>query len=212
MEKLVNKSVWFAVVLMYAVLGAKCVMMWDAGRGAAQLGANLPHYLALPLLLTAGIALANWLDAKIVIDADGVVPLRRVLLLTLALFVYIEAMLLFLTFSRENAPLIAKVMLGGFGAFFLGLGVLMPKLGRNRIAGVRYSWTITDPEVWKASNRVGGRYTLAMGLLLLVSGFIPQKREMFFSAAEIWAFIVYVAALTLHSRLIAIRIHPPQGR
>ena len=210
MNKLIDRYVWFTVALMYVVLGAKCVMMWDAGRGAAQLGANLPHYLALPLLLTVGIALANWLDAKIVIDPDGVVPLRRVLMLTLALFIYIETMLLFLTFSRENAPLIARVMLGGFGVFFVGLGLLMPKLGRNRIAGVRYSWTLGDPEVWKESNRIGGRYTLAMGALLLVSGFIPQKREMFFSTAEIWAFIIYVAALTLHSRLIALRHHPQE--
>ena len=211
MRKLVNKYVWSMIALLYVMLGVKCVMMWDSGRGAALLGANLPHYLALPLLLTVGIALANWLEAKIVVDPEGVVPLRRVLMLTLALFIYIEAILLFLTFSRENAPFIAKLLLGGFGVFFVILGLLMPKLGRNRIAGVRYSWTIDDPEVWKESNRVGGRYTLAMGMLLLVSGHIPQQREMFFSTVEIWAFIFYIAALTLHSRLIAIRHHPPQN-
>ena len=210
MNKLVDRYVWFMVALMYAVLGVKCVLMWDSGRGAALLGANLPHYLALPLLLTIGIALANWLEAKIVVDPDGVVPLRRVLMLTLALFIYIEAMLLFLTFSRENVPFIAKLMLGGFGVFFVGLGLLMPKLGRNRIAGVRYTWTLNDRAVWKESNRIGGRYTLVMGLLLLVSGFIPQQRESFFSTVEIWAFIFYVVALTLHSRLIAIRHHPPE--
>ena len=100
--------------------------------------------------------------------------------------------------------------MSGIGVFLIVLGLLMPHLKRNRVAGVRYSWTMTDPEVWRESNRVGGRYTVAMGILLGVSQFFPQRRDMFFSTVELWAFVIYVVALTLHSRLIALRKNPPK--
>lgn len=210
MKKLVNIYVWGMVGLLYAVLGAKCVMMWDGGRGAAALGANLPHYLVLPLLLTVGVALANWFESKILVDAEGAPQLRRVLLLTLALFVYIEGILLFIPFNAENRIRFLHLLLSGFGVFLVALGLLMPHLKRNRIAGVRYSWTLTDPEVWRESNRAGGRYTIVMGILLGASQFFPQRRDMFFSTVELWAFVIYVVALTLHSRVIAVKLDPPK--
>ena len=53
---------------------------------------------------------------------------------------------------------------------------------------------------------------IAMGIILGASQFFTQRREMFFSTLELWAFITYVVALTLHSRVIALRHHPPQER
>ena len=209
MRKLVNKYVWLTTAALYLPVAAKCVMMWDGGRGAAALGEKLPSFLILPLLVTGGVALANYLEDKILVDADGAPQLRRVLLLTLALFLYIHSVKLLLPQTRECQRLLPKLIFSGIGVFFVLLGLLMPYLKRNRVAGVRYSWTLTDPEVWKASNRIGGRYTVAMGAILLVSTFVPQDRPMIFSTFEIWALIVYIVALTLHSRLIAHKKNPP---
>ena len=209
MQKLVNKYVWMLVGALYIPVAVKCVMMWDGGRGAAALGKILPSCLVLPVLVTVLISLANWLEAKIVVDADGTPQLRRVLMLTTALFLYIHCVMLLVPWTRENQLLLPRLIFVGIGVFFVLLGLLMPQLKRNRVAGVRYTWTLLDPEVWKESNRVGGRYTIAMGVVLLVSTFIPQQREMIFSTFEIWAFIIYVVALTLHSRLIALKKNPP---
>jgi uncharacterized membrane protein len=210
MNKLVNKHVWLLTAALYLPVAAKCVLMWDHGRGAAALGAHLPGFLVLPLIVTVLVVLANILEAKIIVDADGTPQLRRVLLLTVAVFLYIHCVTLLMPFSRENVRLLPRLIFIGIGVFFVILGILMPELKRNRVAGVRYSWTLLDPVVWRESNRVGGKYTVAMGILLLVSTFIPQRREMIFSTFELWAFIVYVVALTLHSRLIAVKINPPK--
>ena len=210
MQKLVNKYVWLTVGALYLPIAVKCVMMWDGGRGAAALGELLPTYLILPLLVTGAVALANWFESKIVVDADGTPQLRRVMLLTIALFLYIHCVMLLVPWRRENMTLRPRLIFVGIGVFFVLLGVLMPKLKRNRVAGVRYTWTLLDPEVWRKSNVVGGRYTIAMGIALLVSTFVPQRREMIFSTFELWAFIIYVVALTLHSRLIALRKNPPK--
>ena len=205
MQKLVNKYVWLMTAALYIPVAVKCVMMWDAGRGAAALGERLPTYLVLPVLVTIGIALANWLEDKILVDPDGAPQLRRVLLLTLGLFLYIHSVMLLTPPSKDGIALIPKLIFVGIGVFFVLLGLLMPHLKRNRVAGVRFTWTLLDAEVWKESNRVGGRYTIAMGVLLLVSTFVPQERPMIFSTFELWAFITYVVALTLHSRLIALK-------
>ena len=210
MQKLVNKYVWLMVGALYIPIAVKCVMMWDGGRGAAALGASLPSCFILPLLVTGLIALANWFENKIVVDADGTPQLRRVILLTIALFLYIHCALLLVPWTPENRNLLPRLIFVGIGVFFVLLGVLMPHLKRNRVAGVRYTWTLLDPEVWRASNRIGGRYTIAMGAALLVSTFVPQQRQMIFSTFEIWAFIIYVVALTLHSRLIALKKNPPK--
>ena len=209
MQKLVNKYVWLMTAALYIPVAVKCVMMWDAGRGAAALGERLPTYLVLPVLVTVGIALANYLERKILVDPEGAPQLRRVMLLTLALFLYIHCLILLVPWTRENTKLLPRMIFIGIGVFFVLLGLLMPQLKRNRVAGVRYTWTLLDPEVWRESNRVGGKYTIAMGIALLVSVFIPQRRPMIFSTFELWAFIVYVVALTLHSRLIAFKKHPP---
>ena len=209
MRKLVDRYVWMLAGALYIPVAVKCVMMWDGGRGAAALGAGLPRYLMLPLIVSAAVALANWLEGKILVDADGAPQLRRVLMLTITLFLYIHAVTLLIPLGTGTLRLISTLVFCGIGGFFVLLGLLMPKLKRNRVAGVRYSWTLADPEVWRDSNRVGGRYTIAMGAILLVSAFIPQRREMIFSTFELGAFIVYVFVLTLHSRLIAFRKHPP---
>ena len=192
------------------LVAVRCVVMWDGGRGAAKLGASLPGSFVLPLLVTGMVALANWFENKIVVDADGTPQLRRVILLTIALFLYIHCALLLVPWTPENRNLLPRLIFVGIGVFFVLLGVLMPHLKRNRVAGVRYTWTLLDPEVWRASNRIGGRYTIAMGAALLVSTFVPQQRQMIFSTFEIWAFIIYVVALTLHSRLIALKKNPPK--
>lgn len=209
MQKLVNRHVWLAVAALYVPVAVKCAMMWDSGRGAAALGEHLPFYLMLPVLSTFGIALANWLEGKILVDPDGAPQLRRVLLLTLGLFFYIHCVTLLAPLAEWTAKRLPKLIFVGIGVFFVLLGILMPHLKRNRVAGVRYTWTLLDAEVWKESNRVGGRYTIAMGAALLISTFVPQQRPMIFSTFELWAFITYVVALTLHSRLIALRKNPP---
>ena len=205
MQKLVNWHVWLLTAALYLPVAVRSVLIWDGGRGAAALGERLPTYLVLPVLVTLGIALANWLERKILVDADGAPQLRRVMMLTLTLFLYIHSLILLVPWTRENTKLLPRMIFIGIGVFFVLLGLLMPYLKRNRVAGVRYTWTLLDPEVWRESNRIGGRYTVAMGLALLVSVFIPQRRPMIFSTFELWAFIVYVVALTLHSRLIALK-------
>ena len=95
-------------------------------------------------------------------------------------------------------------------AFVLLLGALMPKLQRNRLAGARFSWTLVNREVWQKSNRIGGLYTMLLGAFMIVSGVLAPERKALFTSADIWAIILYIIVLTMHSRLIAVKIDPPK--
>lgn len=48
------------------------------------------------------------------------------------------------------------------GAFFVALGLVLPRVKRNAFVGIRTAWTLTSDENWARSNRVGG-YSMVVG-------------------------------------------------
>lgn len=48
------------------------------------------------------------------------------------------------------------------GAFFIALGLVLPRIKRNAFVGIRTAWTLTSDENWARSNRVGG-YSMVLG-------------------------------------------------
>lgn len=48
------------------------------------------------------------------------------------------------------------------GAFFVALGLVLPRLKRNAFAGIRTAWTLTSDENWARTNRIGG-YSMVLG-------------------------------------------------
>ena len=210
MQKLITKAAWIITILCYLPLCVKSVILWDGGRGAEQLGKVLPSYFVIPLITTLFVWLAGKFQSKIVIDEDGIPALRRVMLLTLALFFAVSVF----NVSIEYIPggILPRLVICGIGTFMALLGALMPKLQRNRLAGARFSWTLVNREVWQKSNRIGGVYTMLLGVFMIVSGVLTPERKALFTTAEIWAIVIYIVALTIHSRMIALKIDPPKKR
>ena len=208
MQKVITKIAWIIVILCYVPLCVKSVILWDGGSGAATLGKVLPSYFIIPLLTTLFVWLAGKFQHKIVIDEDGIPALRRVVLLTLVLFLAVAVLNVSIEYIAVR--LLARLVICGIGLFMLILGALMPKLQRNRLAGARFSWTLVNREVWQKSNRIGGVYTMLLGIFMIVSGVLTPARKSLFTSAEIWAIVIYIIVLTMHSRLIAVKIDPPK--
>ncbi len=55
------------------------------------------------------------------------------------------------------------------GAMFVAIGLVMPRVRRNRWVGVRTPWAMRSPEVWARTQRVGGAAMFASGVLLMLS-------------------------------------------
>ena len=208
MQKLITRTAWIIVILCYLPLCVKSCILWDGGNGAETLGKVLPSYFIIPLITTAFAWLTGKFQHKIVIDEDGIPALRRVMWLTLVLFFAVSVF----NVSIEYIPvrLLSRLVICGIGAFMTLLGALMPKLQRNRLAGARFSWTLVNREVWQKSNRIGGVYTMLLGVFMIVSGVLTPERKALFTTAEIWAIVIYIVVLTIHSRMIALKIDPPK--
>jgi uncharacterized membrane protein len=58
------------------------------------------------------------------------------------------------------------------GGLFIFIGNVLPRMPRNFIAGIRTPWTIYSDEIWRRTSRLGGWCFFALGLAMLVRGFI----------------------------------------
>jgi uncharacterized membrane protein len=68
----------------------------------------------------------------------------------------------------------------GIGGLFLVIGNYMPKIKHNYFIGIRTPWTIESETVWHKTHRLGGKVFIAMGILLMLTGFLPGEGEMKF--------------------------------
>ncbi len=152
---------------------------------------------ATVLALAASVAVYPWLPARVPIHfdlagrADGFAP-RAV-----GAFLLPGTMLVMLAIARARAGatafvlslvtaffaglhvLVLRAALGDgtlgsamwilSGAFFVVLGLVMPRVRRNRWVGVRTPWAMRSPEVWARTQRVGGYAFLASGLVVLAT-------------------------------------------
>lgn len=81
------------------------------------------------------------------------------------------------TYSQGEALTASKVLFAAANAPGIWVGVLlivmgnaMPKATRNDIFGVRTTWSMSSDEVWRKSQRFGGRTAVCLGFALLLFG------------------------------------------
>jgi uncharacterized membrane protein len=55
------------------------------------------------------------------------------------------------------------------GVAFFALGLIMPRVRRNRWVGLRTRWSMSSPEAWARSQRAGGFAMIVAGSLLALS-------------------------------------------
>ena len=52
------------------------------------------------------------------------------------------------------------------------LGLVMPKLRRNSLMGLRTKWSLSSDEAWEKSQRFGGKSLAVTGVLVLLGNII----------------------------------------
>lgn len=67
----------------------------------------------------------------------------------------------------------------GAGAVYYVIGILIPRLKPNRMAGIRTPWTLKSDSVWEKTHRLGGSLFKIAGLLAATGIFFKD-----------WAFLI----------------------
>jgi uncharacterized membrane protein len=56
------------------------------------------------------------------------------------------------------------------GVLFVALGLVLPRVRRNRLVGVRTPWTLRSDENWARTHRIGGYAMVIGGIFTLLAG------------------------------------------
>lgn len=98
---------------------------------------------------------------------------------------------------------IGTAILPAMGLLFLAIGWFLPRAEPNWFVGIRTPWTLSDPQVWRDTHRLGGKAFLLSGVLLLLAAFVP---------ALLWvgigALVLLSLALVVYSYFRYRQLHP----
>jgi uncharacterized membrane protein len=67
-----------------------------------------------------------------------------------------------------------RFMVPGFAALFYYAGILMEKTKMNWFVGIRTPWTLSSPDIWKKTHRLGAKLFKITALISLFGILIPQ--------------------------------------
>ena len=80
---------------------------------------------------------------------------------------------------RPGTVSMGRVISALVGLLFLFLGNLMGKVKPNFFMGIRNPWTLSDPDVWNRTHRLGGGLFFLAGLATAVSAVLLPERITF---------------------------------
>lgn len=83
-------------------------------------------------------------------------------------------------------------MLPAFSAFFIIMGVLLPKLKRNWFIGIRTPWTIHSDAVWTDTHKFASKAFITAGAIAFLGIFFPSQAFAVFMTAILTAALISV--------------------
>lgn len=124
--------------------------------------------------------------------------MRIVGVLMISMFTIMQGFILYSAYVEANSNAthiyidIGKVSCILIGVMFIVLGNFMPKTKKNRIVGVRISWSMYNDITWMKSNRFGAVAMIMAGLLTVITTLFVKS-----GIAVIMSIIYLLAATTI---------------
>jgi Predicted integral membrane protein len=89
----------------------------------------------------------------------------------------------------------SQLLIEAIGAALILMGIYIPRLKQNTVAGFRLPWTLKDEENWKATHRFGGRLSIVIGFISIITGLILPVKYGFvviFTIIILWTIAIVV--------------------
>ena len=99
---------------------------------------------------------------------DGIV------ITTLAFMLGLHALLL-ASATGSEVP-VGRIIPAAVGAFFMVLGVLLPKAHPNWFIGIRTPWTMSSDVAWERTHRLGGTLFMLSGVMAVLASVVAPRQ------------------------------------
>ncbi|MCW1891688.1 MAG: SdpI family protein [Candidatus Uhrbacteria bacterium] len=93
----------------------------------------------------------------------------------ISFFAYIHVITVLAGLSPWMSSHVAMFITSGMGVLFILLGNSMGKIEQNWFVGVRTPWALSDPEIWRKSQRLGGLLFVLGGIAILIVSLAIQS-------------------------------------
>ncbi|MFZ2027844.1 MAG: SdpI family protein [Lactococcus raffinolactis] len=97
---------------------------------------------------------------------------------------------------------IALITMVTVGIIFILLGNYIPKTSQNRVAGFRFPMTLSNPDNWQKTNRLGGMMLVISGIIMILGGVIST----WYPIVAVLTFIVILVLIILVPLCYSIRL------
>ena len=97
---------------------------------------------------------------------------------------------------------IALITMVTVGIIFILLGNYIPKTSQIRVAGFRFPMTLSNPDNWQKTNRLGGMMLVISGIIMILGGVIST----WYPIVAVLTFIVILFLIILVPLCYSIRL------
>jgi immunity protein, SdpI family len=166
----VGLSLW-----AYPLLPDRVPTHWNLAGHANGYSPRLVAVMLVPAIAAFVLALTGLLPAisprGFRLNGAAADAYYEAMVAVLAMLVAIHFVVLRAEVTRTAPPTL--VIVGLIGLLLVVLGILIGKVPRNFFMGVRTPWTLASDEVWRRTNRLGGRLMIAGGLTTIAVSVLP---------------------------------------
>jgi uncharacterized membrane protein len=198
---------WGFGLWLFTRLPGRVPVHWNAQGRVNGWGSPVEGALLLPAIATAVLLLLALLPR--IDPRRGGYPAFRGAYAALATGVvaFLALVHLLVGLQTLGAPIdLGRLITPAMGLLFAGLGLVLPHLGPNWLAGIRTPWTLEDAEVWRLTHRFAGHLFLAAGLLCALAALVaPTAWQVGILLGTIG---VAVLGSVVYSYLAWRRLHP----
>ncbi len=202
---------WLLGAWLLLILPARVPVHWNAQGevdryGSALEGALLPP--AIATFLTLVFSFLPRLDPR---RANYVSFRGAYVALCTGIVAFVLLVQGLLAAIQLGHPLaLGRLLPVGVGLLIAAVGLVLPRLRPNWVAGIRTPWTLEDDRVWDATHRFGGKLFVVCGLAGgAVAAFLP-------AAWMVWVLVLPIVgaalAAAVYSYAVWRRLHGPGDR
>ncbi len=110
----------------------------------------------------------------------------KILIISVLGIIYI-ASLLYNVGYNVNIAVITPLLIG---VMFIVMGNYMGKLKFNWFVGIKNPWTLSSENVWNKTHRLSGWLFIILGIILIISPFLPEQLGMYLLIGGVFAVVI----------------------